>query len=316
MRLQEELAQYASQQDTIITVGVFDGVHLGHKHLLARLKAEAQRRKAMTCAVTFRDHPRTVLYPELAVGYLTSPEERIGLLKEAGVDLVAPLTFDEDLSQLRAREFVSLLQEHLRMKGLVTGPDFAIGYRREGDAKTLRVLGQEMGFSLDSVEPLTLGDLVVSSTAIREALARGDVDMVAALLGRNFSLTGKVTRGARRGKRLGFPTANLDIPQDRAIPSDGIYATWAYVGQGRFMSATNIGVRPTFEDNERVVEAFILDFKGSLYGMEVRLEFSQRLRDEFRFDSMGALQAQMARDVEQAKAILQWTSRKAPLPGR
>ena len=188
MRLQEELAKYAPRQDTIITIGVFDGVHLGHKHLLARLKAEAQRREALPCAVTFRNHPRTMLYPELAVDYLTSPEERIGLLKEAGVDLVVPLTFDEDLSQLRAREFVSLLQEHLRMKGLVAGPDFAMGYRREGDAKALRALGQEMGFSFNSVEPLTLSDLVVSSTATREALARGDVAMVAALLGRNFSL--------------------------------------------------------------------------------------------------------------------------------
>ena len=313
MKVHEELARYVPSQRTVLTIGVFDGVHRGHRHLLTQLKTEAMKRKALAGIVTFRNHPRMVLQPELTVSYLTSPEERIGLLKETGVDLVVPIPFDLELSHLRAREYVNLLQERLYMRGLVIGPDFAMGHRREGDAKTLTALGLEMGFSVHVVEALALDDLVMSSTAIRDSLTRGDVALAATLLGRNFSLTGAVCRGAGRGQELGFPTANLDIPEGIVIPGDGVYATWAYLGHDRYMSATNVGVRPTFGSNERTVEAFIMDFQGNLYGKEIRLEFSQRLRDELRFDTVEDLQSQMARDVEQARTLLE-TSRSSPLP--
>ena len=313
MKVHEELAKYVPSQGTVLTIGVFDGVHRGHRHLLTQLKTEAMKRKALAGIVTFRNHPRVLLQPELTVSYLTSLEERIGLLRETGVDLVVPITFDLELSHLRAWEFINLLQERLFMKGLVIGPGFAMGHHREGDAKTLTTLGQEMGFSVHVVEALALDDMVMSSTAIRDSLRRGDVVLAATMLGRNFSVTGTVYRGEERGKGLGFPTANLDIPEGMATPGDGVYTTWAYLGHDRFMSATNVGVRPTFGSNERTVEAFILDFQGDLYGKEIRLEFCHRLRDEIRFDTVEALQSQMARDVEQTRTLLE-TSRSSPLP--
>jgi riboflavin kinase/FMN adenylyltransferase len=244
------------------------------------------------------------LRPSFKPQYVTSLEDRIRLISELGVDLVVPVTFDLELSKVRTQDFLLLLQQHLRMRGLVVGPDFAMGHSREGDVEALTALGREMGFSVSVVELLVEGDHVIRSTSVRAALAQGDVTRVAELLGRNFTLAGKVAKGKGRGRILGFPTVNLEIPSGLAIPANGIYATWARLDQGVYMAATSIGTRPTFDETEQTVEAFILDFKGDLYDRLVQLEFVRRLRDELKYDAVEALQEQVSKDVDQTRTVL------------
>lgn len=289
----------------MLTIGVFDGVHLGHRRLLARLKAEAEQHDLASVVITFADHPRGVLHPGAAPALLTTIGERVELLKETGVDLVIPVSFDKALSRLTAREFAVLLREHVRMTGLVVGPDFAMGHRREGDGTTLAALGQEMGFFVEMIEPLRAGaGPVVRSTIIREAIAEGDVARAANLLGRDYSLTGTVVRGHGQGSGLGFATANLRLPDDAMVPRDGIYAAWARVDGERHMAATSIGFNPTFAGRGHSIEAHLMDYEGDLYGGQLRLEFVRRLRDELKFDTVEGLQAQVDRDIGDTRAAL------------
>ena len=304
MRVHEELPDTPPDRSTILTIGVFDGVHRGHQHLLKRVVEEASREGMLSGVLTFVNHPRSVLVPDTCISYITSVEDRLTLLKEAGIDMVIPLHFDMELSRLRAHEFTGLLQERLRMAGLVMGYNFAMGYKREGTPETLATIGNEQGFFVNVVDAVSVEGGRVSSTVIRDSVTAGDVAGASELLGRPFSLCGKVVVGDGRGKTLGFPTANLDYSEDRLAPGNGVYATWACVGDDRYMSATNVGVRPTFGENERAVEAFLLDFDGDLYGKDVTLEFVGRLRDELRFESAEALVTQMHVDVEQARETL------------
>ncbi|MDA1349319.1 MAG: bifunctional riboflavin kinase/FAD synthetase [Chloroflexi bacterium] len=304
MRIDEELSSAATQQASLLTIGVFDGVHRGHRHLIARLMDRAAAMGTLTGVVTFRDHPAELLDAEFRPQYLTSLEERVKLLEGLGVDFVVPITFDLALSELRARDFIGLLQRHLHATGIVVGPDFAMGYKREGDVTALAEIGKEIGFSVAVVDLLREGSEDVRSTVIREVLARGDVSKASELLGRDFALAGRVVRGAGRGATLGIPTANLDVPDGMVVPGNGIYATRAHLRDGVRMAATSIGTRPTFDEGERTIEACILDFEGDLYGQQVRLEFVGRLRDEEKYDSVEALLEQIDRDVEQTRAIL------------
>ena len=305
MNIDQELGQLPTDRESVLTIGVFDGVHLGHRHIISSLIEEAKRTRRLAGVVTFRNHPASVLQSDFEPRYLTAVDERLRLLKALGVDFVAPVSFDLELSKVSAGRFAALLQRHLRMAGLVIGPDFAMGHDREGGREFLERLGREMGFSVSVVEPRADQEgRPLRSTGVREALAAGDVELAAALLGRDFVLDGTVVTGQGRGGPLGFPTANLKVPEGMAVPGDGIYATWAHIGGGRHMAATSIGVRPTFEETERTTEAFIMDFRGDLYGQTIQLEFVRRLRDEARFDSVQALQEQVCKDVDQARAIL------------
>ena len=314
MTVHQELAAAAPPRDCVLTLGVFDGVHLGHQRLLSRLVEEGRRRDLLAGVLTFRNHPRAVLTPGAPLALLSSFPEREALLRAAGVDFVAAVTFTPELSRLPARQFATLLVEHLRVRGMVVGPDFAMGHRREGTVPVVRELGRELGFTVEAVEPLTLDGMVVSSSAIRRAVLQGEVEVAARMLGRPYPLPGRVVRGAGRGRGLGFPTANLEVEAGRAVPGDGIYATWALVEGRRFPAATSVGVRPTFGGGARAVEAHLLDFHGELYGTTVTLEFVARLREERRFESPQALAAQMERDVAQAGALL--AQRPVPAAGR
>jgi riboflavin kinase/FMN adenylyltransferase len=190
------------------------------------------------------------------------------------------------------------------MRGLIVGPDFALGRNREGDAEKLRILGEEMGFSVEVIPPVVIDGFVVSSSTIRQALTEGDMKKVEKLIGRLFSLSGQVVSGDRRGRALGFPTANLDLRAEQALPSDGVYATITHTDDDFLPSVTNIGVRPTFGGNKRLVETYILDFEGELIGQKLTIDLVDKLRDEERFDNVEQLKAQMIRDVEQARQIL------------
>ena len=214
------------------------------------------------------------------------------------------MSFTRELAQLSARQFISLLQKYLRMRGLVIGPDFALGRNREGNTNTLRTLGQDMDFSVIVIPPVMINGEVISSTAIRKALASGDMKRVASLIGHPFSLSGRVIPGVGRGVDLGFPTANLDIDLGQALPADGVYATWAYIDDKAHQSMTNIGKRPTFGSSERAVEVYVLDYHSKLYGRELKIDIVERLRDEKQFDTVEELKKQIIEDVKQGKAIL------------
>ena len=311
MRIDGELAQVSPDRDSVVTVGVFDGVHLGHQHLISSAVEEARRSDRLSIVATFRNHPRSVLTPGFTPRYITGPEERVRLIAEAGADLVVPVTFDREMSELSARDFLELLMRRLRMRTLVGGPDFALGRAREGDVERLRSLSPEMGFSLLVIDLLKNNGQPVRSTVVRQAIAEGKVSRLRSLLGRRFTLDGRIGRGAGRGRELGFPTANLETAPDRAMPADGIYAAWALVGGRRHMAATSIGTRPTFEETDRTVEAFLLDFDGDLYGHDLRLEFVRRLRDEIGYDSVDALREQIAKDVDETRTTLATDIRSA-----
>ena len=306
MSIGDELGAFAVRGDTALTIGVFDGVHRGHTHLISHLVGEAARKGLMAGVVTFREHPAAVLNPRFEARYLTSFEDRLDLLNETKIDFTVPITFDRALSKLSAEEFISLLQDRLRMVSLVVGPDFAMGRKREGTIERLSQLGDQMGFTLTVVDGLqdTMGE-TVRSTTVRTALGEGEVERVAELLGRRFTLAGAVVSGEGRGGKLGFPTANIAPPQGMAVPGDGIYAAFAHLEGKRLMTAISIGTRPTFGGHDSVVEAFILDYDGNLYGKSLRLEFVRRLRDQVKFDSVDALLEQIDRDVAETRRILE-----------
>lgn len=304
MQIEQELAELSPGKDILLTIGVFDGVHLGHKDLISRLKALAWQRNLLSGVVTFRQHPLVVMSPQTELPSLTDLSQRIDLLKNEGVEAVIPLSFTRELAQLSVRQFVSLLKEYLGMQGLVIGYDFALGRNREGTGDTLRALGQDMNFTVNAMPPVIIDGEVVSSTAIRNALANGDMKRVQKLLGYFFSLHGRVVTGSGRGLELGFPTANLAVNSGQAIPADGVYATRAYINDKAYPSMTNIGRCPTFGDSERTVEVYVLDYHGDLYEHEMKIDIIERLRNEKKFDNAEELKRQIAEDIEQGRAIL------------
>jgi riboflavin kinase/FMN adenylyltransferase len=309
MQIEDELAGFAPERDTVLTIGVFDGVHLGHRQLIEYVKRQALARDYIPGVVTFRNHPLQVLSPQTHLLRLTNLDERTSLLRQLGIELVVALSFTPELAQLAARDFVTLLHKHLRMRGLVIGPDFALGRNRQGDIYSLRTLGKEFGFWVEAVPPRLINGDVVSSTSIRQALAKGDVSKVKRFLGRPHALSGQVGHGVERGRQLGFPTANLEVNSSQTVPSDGVYATRAYVGGRAYPSVTNIGTRPTFGGGERTIEVYLLGFEGALYEEQLRLELIERLRSEKRFSKPEDLQAQISQDVEQARSILEGTDK-------
>jgi len=304
MEIEQELANITPQGETVLTIGVFDGVHAGHRYLLEKLQHRASEKNLLSGVVTFSPHPQSVLHPHNQLPWLSNLEDRVRAFQELGVNIVAVLTFTPKVAQLGAREFMSLVKKQLRMRGIIVGPDFALGRGREGNIKLLRTLGREMEFGVEVIPPYTINGEVVSSTLIRRVLAQGDMIKVERLMGRYFQLGGEVITSDKRGRVLGFPTANLYIRPQQALPGNGIYATIAQVDGKQFSSATNIGIRPTFGEGEKMVETHLLNYEGDLYGKDMRLEFVQKLRDEQRFPSSEELKAQIEKDVREVEAIL------------
>ena len=304
MGIAQELAKLAPQRETLLTVGVFDGVHAGHRYLLEDLKRRAQEKNLLSGVVTFNPHPQSVLHPHSQLPWLNDLKDRVKSLQELGIDLVVVLSFTSEISHLSTREFISLLKRYLKMRGLVVGPDFALGRGREGDANLLHSLGKEMEFSVETIPPFTIDGEIVSSTLIRQTLTQGNMTKVEKLMGRHFYLAGKVITAGKRGRALGFPTANLDVQSQQTLPSNGVYATITQVDGKQFASATNIGTRPTFGEGEKSIETHLLNYEGDLYGKEISIEFIQKLRDEQRFASPEKLKAQMKKDIREAETTL------------
>ncbi len=312
MDLRQRLASIDPGRETVLTIGVFDGVHRGHQRLL-RCLMELAGTSYTPAVLTFINHPLSVLRPGSDIGCITPPETKINLIRDQGINLVVGLDFTPELAQVTAEEFTSILVEEMHMKGLVAGPDSTIGRDRQGDFQFLKERGKELGFWIESVEPVVFDGDLVKSRRIRSALAEGNVYGGARLMGRKFSLQGTVITGHRRGRTLGFPTANLDLALGLALPGDGIYATWAIIDGERFPSATSIGVRPTFDLTERLVEVFIIDFDDDIYGKRMDVEFVTKVRDQETFSGVDALIEQMDRDVENCRAVLRQDMESAGL---
>ncbi len=287
----------------MLTIGVFDGVHAGHNHLVNRLNERAREESLLSGVVTFDPHPQWVLHRD-QLPWLSTLEERVNRLRQREIDFVAVISFTPEVAQLGAQQFVSLLKKYLKMRVLMIGPDFALGRGREGNSTLVSALGKELGFTVETIPPFTIDGEVVSSTLIRQALAQGDMAKVTKLMGHPFDLVGEVIPGEKRGQALGFPTANLDIQPRQALPGDGVYATIAQVDGKRFASATNVGTRPTFGDGARTVEVHLLDYQGHLYGKQVKTEFVWKLRNEQYFASSEQLKSQMKEDIENVRTIL------------
>jgi riboflavin kinase/FMN adenylyltransferase len=301
--LEAKLTALAIERPTALTVGTFDGVHLGHRKLLATLRDRGAASGLHSVAITFRAQPRSLIDPSAATTYLSTIDHRISLITETGVQQVLPVEFDEDLRLLAADEFLQILKRASGVKMLVLGLGARLGHDRL-DAGQIAPFVSKHGIELIEVEPERIDGQVVSSSAIRKSLAVGDVTSASRMLGRRYRLEGKVVSGDRRGRELGFPTANIETYGATAVPANGIYATLIRVKAERRMAATSIGVRPTFGGGARLVEAYILDFNGDLYGQAVELEFVKRLRGEVKFDGVNPLIEQMHRDVSEARDIL------------
>jgi riboflavin kinase/FMN adenylyltransferase len=287
-----------------LAIGVFDGMHLGHRALVARLARGARQERAIAVAATFDPLPIHVLATGAPASALSDVSDRVRLLREDGAEAVVVFGFDRAFAKMSADEFLDRVRAAGDVRRLVVGPDFHFGHRAEGDVEMLRVRGKRDGFEVDVVTPVEVDGAIVSSTRIRNLLLAGDVDAAAKLLGRPFGIRGRVMHGAKRGRALGFPTINLALPKERLLPRDGIYAVWAEMGEGRFKAAATLGVRPAFGGGERVLEAYLLDFSGDMYGDDVDIVFVRRLRDEIAFASPADLSAQIARDVEDTKRAL------------
>lgn len=302
--VRDELRRTATPGDHALSIGVFDGVHGGHRLLIDRMQSEARARGLTGGVITFHPHPVTVVRPDVPFSYIESLERRVELLRDLGVAFVSVLTFTSELQQVSAADFTRLLVEEARMRVLVVGEDFRLGRSGEGTVDRLRAIGEEQGFEVVAVPLLADDDAHdrISSTRVREALAAGRMDEVQTLLGRPYAIRGPVLHGEQRGRQLGFPTLNVGVSPDRALPPHGVYVTRALVADREYRAVTNIGTRPTFDGHSVTVETHLLDFEGDLYGHVVTVELVQMLRGEQKFDGLDALRAQIARDAEAARA--------------
>jgi riboflavin kinase/FMN adenylyltransferase len=292
----------------VVLIGVLDGVHRGHAHLIDRAHQAAARRGLPLVAITFDPHPAELLAPHRAPAMLTTVDRRVELLVERGIDQVLLLRFTQEFADLSATQFVDdVLGTTLHAVEVVVGRNFTFGRGGTGTADALIQLGAERGFAVDAVELAEGAASPVSSTRIRYALSAGEVEQVTELLGRPYRADGIVVRGEQRGRELGYPTANIEMAANAAVPADGVYAGRVVRLDGTAevlgTAAISVGTNPTFDGQQRTVEAFILDFDADLYGDRLGVEFTHRLRGMVRFDSIDALIVQMDADVARARAL-------------
>ena len=314
MQVVHTLCDTRVDRDVALSIGAFDGVHLGHQDLIVHLVHRANETDRLSAVLTFDPHPRAVLHPDAAPAYLSSPHERIAMMESLGLDLLVVLPFTRSIADSSAEAFMQCLVGKLHVRELWVGEGFVMGRDREGDTTSLRKLGMRLGYSIRIIEPVILDGSAISSTRIRELISRGSVGDAGRLLGRHYALVGKVVHGSGRGRKLGLRTANLQVAQNRAMPPNGVYAVWATLRGDVHPAVANLGTRPSFDNGERSIEVHILDFEADLYREELCIEFARFLRAERRFDSPAALVAQVRRDIVKARGIL--SSGSANLPER
>jgi len=282
---------------TVITIGSFDGIHIGHKTLFKETINLSKKLNVTPVIVSFDPHPRLILFPEANFKLLTTLEEKIYLLSKQEIKNLVLIPFSLNVAQLSADLFVQeYIVDDLKAKAIVVGFNFRFGRNRKGDTAYLEKLGEKYNFVVKTVSPVVIDDLTVSSTVIRQLITRGEIEKANQLLGHPYFMIGKVVKGKGRGKNLGFPTANLEFPSSKLIPAPGVYAVWVYFKGKKFKGAMNIGTKPTFEDKELTVEVHIFDFKEEIYGETLEVEIIKRIREEKRFSSLEALKEQIQKD--------------------
>lgn len=288
----------------VLTLGNFDGIHLGHQALVKNAIADARILGVASLVLTFEPHPMQVLAPERAPKMLLQHKDKMQLLQTLGVDYVVVQTFDRAFAQMSARAFVEqMLVKQLQVRKVWVGRDLRFGKGRRGSVTELEMWGRELGYSVGIVEPVMVGSERVSSSRVRELVNNGNVAQVRDMLGRFYYISGKVVQGHQRGRVLGFPTANI-ASRAEILPKDGIYATIIEIGEASYRSVSSLGSNPTFGDGPRTVETYIMDFSRDIYGEGVRLSFVQRIRDEARFATVDDLVAQIRLDVVEAQRLI------------
>ncbi len=289
-----------------LTIGSFDGIHRGHQAIIRMLVEESHKNGSPSIVVTFFPHPVKILRGDNKPYYLTAPEEKNRILKSLGVDTILTLHFDHTLASQSAETFIRTLYQQLKFACLLIGPDFRLGANRSGDIHTLTQLGDRLGYRVQAIEPFQTSSEIISSSLIRELIRNGDITQANDLLGRPYSVSGRIIHGDGRGKHIGLPTANLDIWQERLMPAIGVYAAIAELGGRRFKSVVNIGNRPTFYEKPylQTVEAHLLDFNEEIYDQEMRLNFIRRIRPEKKFDNAESLMVQITQDIQFAREVL------------
>ncbi len=288
---------------SVVTLGNFDGIHLGHQALIGGAVAEAQKLAIPSVVLTFEPHPLKVLAPERAPKMLLAHKDKMQLLQALGVDVVVIQHFDLSFAKLAADEFVrGILVDRLKARKIWVGRDLRFGQGRQGSVAELERWGSELGFGVASVDAIMVDGARVSSSRVRQLVMDGQVDAVAPMLGRYHFVSGRVVAGHRRGRKIGFPTANIST-RTEVLPRDGIYATLFQLGERRLLSVSSVGVNPTFGDGPRTVESYILSFSDDIYGEAVQLSFVSRIRNEMKFASVDALIGQIRQDIGSAEAI-------------
>jgi riboflavin kinase / FMN adenylyltransferase len=293
--------------NAVITIGNFDGVHIGHQALFHEVIEKAQEIGGTAIAMTFDPHPLRVLNHNKTLSLITRSEQKLELISASGIDVLICIPFTHEFAAMSARSFVEQLVNRVGMKAIITGDDYTFGRNREGNVALLKNLGQELGFEVlvsDWIQASSVKPGRISSTRIRELIAKGKVTSAKKLLGRFYQVRGTVVSGRNRGgKLLGFPTANL-ILQDELCPKAGVYAVTVECLDSQFMGVANIGYSPTFSDNIFTVEVHILDFHNDIYGKNIRVNFIERIRDEIKFSGISELSAQIRKDIEYARGVL------------
>jgi len=289
---------------SLITIGNFDGIHLGHQQIFQRLITEAKEKNRKSVVITFEPHPQKVIHPERRPFFLLTPlEEKLDFMASLGIDVAVVITFSPEFARITAEDFVrTVLWDKLRLQKIFIGYDYAFGNNKEGNAGFLEKFGEELGFQVEEISAVTIDGIIASSTNIRLAILEGNVGRAARMLDRPYTLHGAVVKGYRRGTGIGFPTAN--IKSEKVIPGIGVYVIIAEIDGIRYQGVLNIGYNPTFGNEELSTEVHLLDFQGDIYGKEIGISFIDRLRDERKFESSEKLVEQISRDIERAKEIL------------
>jgi riboflavin kinase/FMN adenylyltransferase len=300
MRVVHELAGITRNTKFAATVGAFDGVHLGHQSLFEQLRRQVAERGVETLAITFDPDPAEVVSPN-PPPYLTSLQQRIELIDEIGIDELCIVHFDEKVRNMSAEDFLDRARAHADIAELLVGHDFAMGHDRQGTRAVLEAYAQMHGFACAIAEAFLIDDEPVSASRIRTLMSNGDLAAAARLLGRFPAISGTVVEGDKRGRQIGFPTANLGLDQRWAIPADGVYVANTYVDSRRWHSVVNIGMRPTFNSPQRTIESHILDFSADIYGHPIVVEFLERLRGEQKFSGIEAIREQIGKDAQAAR---------------
>ncbi|MDR2861146.1 MAG: bifunctional riboflavin kinase/FAD synthetase [Syntrophobacterales bacterium] len=296
-----------------ITIGNFDGVHIGHRCIFKQVQSEARQAGAKAVVITFDPHPKMILHPERRPFYLIATvEEKMALLEEAGIDAVLLIPFSLDYAKITAQSFVhDILWQRLHVRKIFIGHDYTFGHGKEGNQKFLEEYGQSLGFSTSVINAVKMSGTIISSTLIRHCILDGDVRQAMAFLGRPYNIKGIVAKGYGRGNNLGFPTANLE-PEKVLLPKEGVYAAWVILENRRFDAVLNIGCNPTFSNDHLTIEVHLLDFREELYGKSLQVYFVDRLRGEIKFTTPEALASQIGQDAALAKKLLNQASQNDP----